>query len=322
MPLDQPSRIHTNIVPENNLRLPDALTIKHGPAPLLARFVREADKEARRGGIQMRLRHDFDELLYVNKRQIKEGNWYTLPFMFNPEYCELTPENSYWIAGEDEHGEMVMTQAGRVYDWPTTTLEDELRLMFFGGRDFGQVCRVTTDAARSITGVVFYGGALWLRPDFRKRLLAGLPGRVGRAYAAARWPVDWAISFMAPALAAKGHAARCGYQHTDYGVQFPGSPWGDLDFVLTSLSIDEAYVDFANFLETELASDRISPPGYPVPSTLAEHRVTKTSSDGVFQGNSSLSYRTVRVGRPGSSSWRSGALTRSYSGLPEAATDL
>jgi hypothetical protein len=33
--------IYPNIVPENNLRLPDALTIKYGPAPLLARFVLE-----------------------------------------------------------------------------------------------------------------------------------------------------------------------------------------------------------------------------------------------------------------------------------------
>ena len=35
-----------NIVPENNLRLPDALTIRHGPAPLLSRFILEADKAA------------------------------------------------------------------------------------------------------------------------------------------------------------------------------------------------------------------------------------------------------------------------------------
>ena len=40
------SLIYPNIVPENNLRLPDALTIKHGPAPLLSRFVLEGDKAA------------------------------------------------------------------------------------------------------------------------------------------------------------------------------------------------------------------------------------------------------------------------------------
>ena len=39
--------IYPNIVPENNLRLPDALTIKHDPARLLSRFVLEGDKAAR-----------------------------------------------------------------------------------------------------------------------------------------------------------------------------------------------------------------------------------------------------------------------------------
>jgi hypothetical protein len=63
------SLIYPNIVPENNLRLPDALTIKHGPAPLLARFVLEGDKAARQLGIRLRLRHDFGELLYINKQR-------------------------------------------------------------------------------------------------------------------------------------------------------------------------------------------------------------------------------------------------------------
>jgi hypothetical protein len=39
--------IYPNIVPENDLRLPDALTVKHGPVRLLSRFVLEGDKAAR-----------------------------------------------------------------------------------------------------------------------------------------------------------------------------------------------------------------------------------------------------------------------------------
>ena len=49
--------IYPNIVPENNLRLPDALTVKYGPAPLLSRFVLEGDKAAREKGVRLRLRH-------------------------------------------------------------------------------------------------------------------------------------------------------------------------------------------------------------------------------------------------------------------------
>jgi hypothetical protein len=51
--------IYPNIVPENNLRLPDALTIKHGPPRLLAGFVIEGDKLARQMGVRLRLRYDF-----------------------------------------------------------------------------------------------------------------------------------------------------------------------------------------------------------------------------------------------------------------------
>ena len=61
--------IFPNIVPENDLRLPDALTIKYGPAPLLARFVLDGDRVARDMGIRLRLRYDFGELLYLNKQQ-------------------------------------------------------------------------------------------------------------------------------------------------------------------------------------------------------------------------------------------------------------
>ena len=87
--------IYPNIVPENNLRLPDALTIKHGPAPLLSKFVLEGDKLARQMGIRLRLRHDFGDLVYVNKAEVARGQWYRMVDIFNPEYCDLTSENSY-----------------------------------------------------------------------------------------------------------------------------------------------------------------------------------------------------------------------------------
>jgi hypothetical protein len=49
--------------------------------------------------------------------------------MFNPEYCDLSVENSYWISGEDDRGEIMLTQAGRIFYWPETTLESKARLM-------------------------------------------------------------------------------------------------------------------------------------------------------------------------------------------------
>src|SRR5438309_831985 len=178
--------IYPNIVPENNLRLPDALTVKHGPARLLSRFVLEGDVAARQMGLRLRLRHDFGELLYLNEREVAHGNWFKLVNMYNPAYCDLSPENSYWISGENEHGEIVLTQAGRIYYWPETSLAEEARSMFYADHDEGQLCTVTAPAARRIGGVVFCAGSHWIRPDFRGRPLSHLLARLGRGYALAR----------------------------------------------------------------------------------------------------------------------------------------
>jgi hypothetical protein len=282
------SLIYPNIVPENNLRLPDALTIKHGPAPLLSRFVLEGDKAARRIGIDLRLRHDFEELAYLNQRETSRGNWFRLVNMFNPQCSDLTPENSYWISGEDERGEIVVTQAGRVYYWPNTTLEQEARLMFYGGHDEGQRCIVTAEDAKLIRGVVFYGGSVWVRPDFRGRRLSELLPRLGRAYAVARWPVDWGVSFVAPILVEKGIAAGYGYKRASHSILFPGSPWGDLEVVLVNLSAAEAYEDFADTLIKLFSNSNVSN----LPSlsgNLLDDKVTNTSSDGVLHGSSNRS---------------------------------
>ena len=282
------SLIYPNIVPENNLRLPDALTIKHGPAPLLAKFVLEGDKAARRLGIRLRLRYDFEELVYVNQQQTRLGNWFRLVDMFNPRHSDLTPENSYWISGENEHGEIIATQAGRVYYWPESTLEQEARLMFYGGRDEGQRCIVTAEDAKVIGGVVFYGGSVWVRPDFRGRNLSQLLPRLGRAYAVARWPVDWGISFVAPILVEKGIAAGYGYKHASYSIAYPGSAWGDLEVVLVSLSAAEAYEDLADalyMLESISADARFASSS----PNLLDDMVTNVSSDGVLHGSSNRS---------------------------------
>lgn len=281
--------IYPNIVPENNLRLPDALTIKHGPARLLSTFVLEGDKAARRMGIRLRLRHDFGELLYANKQQIHLGNWYRLADYFNPEYTDLCPENSYWISGENESGEIILTQAGRIYYWPESSLEKEALMMFYAGRDEGRCCTVTAPAAKSITGVVFCAGSHWIRPDFRGRRFSHLLARLGRAYALSRWPVDWAVGLVAPVLVQKGVASGYGYKHASHSIFFPASPWGDIEFVVSYLTTIESYEDLADFLAVGLSNptpsgseDGVAPDPASIPF---DKRVTRTSSDDVFHGN-------------------------------------
>lgn len=291
MPLDFP-----NIVPENNLRLPDAITIVHGPRRLLSRFVLEGDKAARRLGLHLRVRTDFEELLFLNRFEAARGNWYPIVDMFNPERVDLTPENAFWISGENEAGEIVVTWGARIWDWTGTNLAEQACAMFYG-EDTGQPCEITAEAAWRISGVVVCGGASWVRPDYRRLHLSRLVPRIGKAYACGRWPIDWSFCYVTRKHVEQGLAAGYGQRNVSYSVSYPGTPW--MDVVLAYSTPQEVYEDMANFLATELSevsaaqnSGVGSATGMPAAGGLPtsfEHIVTKTSSDGVFQGNSSLS---------------------------------
>ena len=277
--------IYPNIVPANNLRLPDALTIKHGPAPLLVRFILEGDRTARQVGIRLRLRYDFDELLYFNKQKVASGVWYPLMRLFNPEYNDLRPENSYWLSGENEEGEIVATHAGRVHYWPQSSLEQEVDELLYGERQPDRRCVVTAADAKLISGVVVYGGSAWVRPDCRGRRLSQLLPRLGRAYALARWPIDWGMSIVAPVLVEKGIAAGYGYKRESRSIIFPGAPSGATDNVLVSVAAADAYADFAALLETGFSI--CEPAGAASSSCRRFDSIdTRISSDDVFHGSS------------------------------------
>jgi hypothetical protein len=289
MPLDFPN----DIIPDNNLRLPDALTVRYGPAPLIARFVLRGDQAVRETGIRLRLRHDFDDLVYINRAQVARKSWVPLVNMFNPDYTELSPANSFWLCGENDSGEVVLTWAARVYNWPDSTLADNVGVFFCGKKDRPHTCYLSPDAERvmrSIGGGVFWGGSFWIHPDYRHQHLSPLVGRLGRAFAVSRWPVDWIMCLVMPVLIEKGVAAGYGYRHMTPGIVFPGSPLGDLSLYLVYLSTAEAYADFSEFLASELSD---GPSGESIPSSDRRllQTVTSISSDGVVHGKTSRSYR-------------------------------
>ena len=278
--------VYPNIVPPNNLRLPDALTIKHGPAPLLARFMLAGDRAVRDMGMTLRIRTDFDELIYLNKQHVAAGSWLTIPDAFNPDIADLTAENAFWVAGENDNGDIVVTWASKIYNWIGTTLADQIRVAWYG-RDEGQECIVTAEAASLITGIVSCAGASWVRPDFRGKHLSHLMPRIGKAYACSRWPIDWAIGFISLGNVQKGLAGSYGQKNLSYSIVYPGSSWGEVALVYTSA--DDVYRDLAAYLSDKIAESEDTLQGLPLSSISLAQEVTKTSSDGVFQGNSSRS---------------------------------
>ena len=283
---------YPNVVPENNLRLPDALTVKYGPAPLLSKFVIEGDKAVRQMGIRLRLRHDFNELVDINKRLVAEGIWYPLINMFDPEYTSLLPENSYWLSGEDDNGNIVLTWAARVFYWPNSSLQENVGIMLCEKKDRPRSCQMTSEAAgalKQISGVVFWGGSLWIHPAFRHRRVSPLVGRLGRAFAVSRWPVDWVMCLVEHKTVKAGLAAGYGYRHQIRGIYFPESQFKDEVFAVC-LTAAEAYEDFAEFMATELSGSAYNEGSEGSLNKRLLHTVTSISSPDVVHGNTNRSY--------------------------------
>ena len=130
-----------------------------------------------------------------------------------------------------------------------------------------------------------------MRPDYRRRHLSRLVPRIGKAYACARWPLDWIFGYVTHEHARLGMPASYGHRHVSHSVTYPGTPWSDLAIAYSSA--DDVYDDIASFLDSDYR-----PPSCPrrtggladaPPPILREHSVTKISSDGVFQGSTNLS---------------------------------
>jgi hypothetical protein len=273
-------------VPPNNLRLPDALTVRQGSGPAIGRFVIEGDRAARAFGLNLRLRHDFEELVYFSHCEAAAGRWYPVTDQFNPERSDISPENGFWIAGENEAGAIVTVSAARVFDWRDTNLEEQAVAVFYG-RDDGQPCIIAPEVAqvaRQISGLVYSAGAAWVRPDYRKRELSQLMQRMAKAYALSRWPLDWAIGFVPRALADNGTALGYGVKHLGYSFFYPELRWSEL--VLAYTTGEEVYEDFDTFLDDELAERKFA--ARSLGSSLT-HDVTTVSPEAVRQGSSSRS---------------------------------
>jgi hypothetical protein len=286
MALDYEALDYDSMVPENNLRLPDAVTVRHGPGPVLGRFVLAGDQQARKAGIHLRLRTDFEGLLELNRRQTALGNWYPLLGTFNPEGTDVSGRNGFWVAGENDAGEIITCSAGRAYHWVDTNLEEQVAEVFFG-RDQGQPRSITVPAAKDIKGWVLKAGATWVHPDYRKRDLPQLMPRMARAYSLTRWPLDWTFAYIPKVLIDKGMAINYGSKHIGFSIFFPGSRFGEIGLSYTSAQ--EIYDDLGTFLAEELSDPASSKFAPLLPGTSLANEVTRVSPDSVRQGSSSRS---------------------------------
>ena len=234
-------------------RLPANLKIKHGPVGLLGRFFLWADAAARDRGVTLSF-GSLQDLAEANRGN--SDTWRPLVPVFDEALGGVTPETAFVLIGRNKHGEVVTTQAARIYDWPGTSLKDEaasLR-MFFADPDAafarGDHCKITTPIAEKISGRVVFSGAVWYRRDFRGKDLATIQSRISRAYAFTRWNSDFTIGMMANAVIAGGLAERAGYTKIEHScIELVASPLGEMHCGLGWMQSDELLADLAAIMD-------------------------------------------------------------------------
>ena len=242
-------------VPARPRPLLSDITIEHGPVDLLGRFFLKADTAARERGVFLSFA-SLQELVETNRRN--RDTWRPLLPLFDPAVGGATPEDSFCIVGRNSAGDIVATQAARLYRWNNTTFHEEaesLRLLYAEperSKQPGETIEVTARDAKKVTGLVIFGGGAWYRPDYRGRQLAPILTRISRACAYTRWKHDYTMSVMVEAMQAKtGMAAKSGYSKLDWAVTFKGSVCGPTEAIrcaLVWMDTDEMMTGIEDFL--------------------------------------------------------------------------
>lgn len=190
------------------------------------------DRDLYSAGIRLSLENDFHALKTIGATADK------LPLTpnFDPDVIDIGPANGFWMKGIDVTGDVVFTQAARMYDCNTKTLailHEKLEAFYASpeqSAEQGETCVCEAPATHSITGNVCYHGEIWLDPRFRKRGLTESLPRLMLALILMRWAPDYVFGMAQPGICKKGVGARYGYRHMQpHGMIWHVPSTGTLD---------------------------------------------------------------------------------------------
>ena len=235
-------------------RFLDQLDIKHGPRDLLMRYFLKTVSEVEARGVRLEF-GTFAELSEINRRN--RNSWRPLLSSFQPKVGGVTDDNGFVILGRDSSGDVVTTQALRIFDWQSTDLKAEaesLRLFYANperDRLPDEACEISAPLATEITGRVAWSGGVWNRPDYRGRQLGDLIPRMSRCYGLARYDIAGSAAFMSPENVAKKLHIRAGFTDLQESVVLRNSqsyPEGNLVMYLARQRPDDMVDDAFRFL--------------------------------------------------------------------------
>jgi hypothetical protein len=204
----------------------------------------------------LRVRTDFDELVGLNRREVALGNWYPLFPIFDPKQNRVDASNGYWISGVNEDGETVVAQAGRIFEWPDSSLADNMGDILYPGVADPAAFSVNCPSAHGVSGTVCFSGSTWFHPGYRRLGLSRILPRVSRVFAYANFQTDWTISMVKRDLVERNIATAYGYTDVQFGIWAPGHPLGDLDLALVRMPRSELLSDLRRFVAERGAVNR------------------------------------------------------------------
>lgn len=234
------------------------ITIDYGPPAVLGRYFLEGLSALQEAGLDLRF-GTFEELLDAN--QSNRDSWKPVTSMFDHRYSRvgLAPDRAFCLIGRNGRGEIVATQAARLFTLGETSLYDE----FVSLRAFyddpaadarpGETCTVTAAMTKSVSGRVLVGGAAWYRPDFRGKALSAILPRLSRALAYTRWSTDYTTSIMVEGIVKGGVMARSGYHDIEWAVDIKNSTVGDVRCAFVWMLPDRLIADLEEMLSAGLA---------------------------------------------------------------------
>ena len=231
----------------------DQITLAHGPKKLLREYFTMADAAAREWGLRLRLRSDFDALMELNRDN--RDSWPPLAPIFDPAHSNLRIDSAFWLEGIDDRGETVVTESGRLFDFKDTDVVEELRSLRIYYENpaphlaAGEHVEIDAPAARVVRGRTMHGGAIWVRPGWRRGGLTRIISRICAAYALTRWNTAFTWGLIEPRLHAGGLSQAYGPHQVALGVRLKMPFRGDAPRVLIWMSSKALLADLARAVE-------------------------------------------------------------------------
>ena len=190
----------------------------------LVKTLSQTLKDLEKAGIRVEVGDDFGEYRMLRNAQEDRAPLYP---MFDVTRSYVDQSNGFWICGFTPEGQIIHTQAVRLFDLAGVTLETHLNthrhkyITPDTTPDPDKTFYTGPKALQNVTGRVCYQGDFWLHARGlggpRSQGATALLSRILFEIMVGAWDPSYVFAFVPKRLGAKGAHLRYGYAHCEPG---------------------------------------------------------------------------------------------------------